>query len=343
MHRIKNFFVALWRISNNTITNYQRDKVSGIGAALAYYTIFSLPAVIIIMVGLIGFFYGQAATEGRIYAELHTIIGSETAEQIQKAVQYIGSPSEGRWATILGFAFLLYVSTTIFFTIQEALNRVFAVTAPVPPKLNILWTVINRLISFGMILLICILFVAAILLNTLIAQLAHFIHGNEIIVMSYLPDFLARWVPFLAGYLMFFIRIISSIFTLSLFFYCVYTILPAVRIGWRYAWSGAVFSGVFFWLGQELMSFYLSRVSAVSAYGAAGSLIVLLVWVYYSAQLVFIGAEFIKALCLYRGVSILPKSFAQRLNNSSPAKTDENQTNATNSGEGTETKQSTTT
>jgi membrane protein len=313
MHRIKKFFVAFWRISNSTVTNYQRDKVSRMGAALAYYTIFSLPAIIIIMVGLIGFFYGQAAVEGRIYGELHTIIGSDTAKQIQKAVQYIGSPSESWWATVIGFSFLVYVSTSIFFIIQEALNTVFDVKAPRPPKLNILWTVINRLISFGMILLVCILFVAAILLNTVIAQLAHFVHGNEIVVMSYLPDVLSPWVPFLAGYLMFFIRIISSIFTLSLFFYFLYTILPAVKISWRYAWSGALFSGVFFWLGQELMSFYLSRVSAVSAYGAAGSLIVLLVWVYYSAQLVFIGAEFIKALCVYRQVQILPKAFAQRL------------------------------
>lgn len=311
--KLKRFFVALWKISNDTITQYQRDRVARMGAALAYYTIFSLPAIIIIMVGLIGFFFGQDAVEGRIYTELHTVIGSDSAEQIQKAVKYIGTPRESWWATVIGIGFLVFVSTGIFFVIQEALNTVFNVKAPTPPKMSILWVVINRLISFGMILLVCLLFVTAIILNAVVAQVVHFVQGNEALVASYLPDFLANWIPFVSGYFLMIIRISSSIFILSLFFFLIYKILPAVNISWRYAAAGALFAGVFFWLGQELMSIYLSNVSAVSAYGAAGSLIILLLWVYYSAQLLFIGAEFIKALCRYRGVVILPKNFAERL------------------------------
>jgi membrane protein len=312
--KLKRFFIGLWKVSNDSITQYQRDKVAHMGAALAYYTIFSLPAIIIIMIGLIGFFYGQDAVEGRIYTELHTVIGSETAEQIQKAVTYIGTPRESWWATIIGLGFLVFVSTGIFFVIQEALNTVFNVKAPTPPKMSILWVIINRLISFGMILLVCALFVTAIILNTVVAQVAYFVEGNELFVASYLPDFLANWVPFVSSYFLMFIRIAASIFILSLFFFLVYKILPAVNIGWRYATAGALFAGVFFWLGQELMGIYLGHISAVSAYGAAGSLIILLLWVYYSSQLLFIGAEFIKALCRYREVVILPKNFAERLN-----------------------------
>ncbi len=318
---------AVWWVSQDTIDQYLKDRVLRMGAALAYYTIFSLPALLIIVIGLVGFFFGEAAVEGRIYAELHTVLGEEVATQLQLVVKGLGNSSQNGWAAIIGAGFLIFVATGIFYVIQEALNIVFGVEAA-PPLRNtgssIVWQIVNRLLSLGMIALLCAIFIGSILLNSVVGHLSAFITNNQHWLEANLPNFLAEWIPFFTGYLLLFIRIFASLFLLSLFFLSLYKILPAVRLHWRKAWAGAWAAAVLFWLGQELMGLYLSYVGLISAYGAAGSLIVLLLWVYYSSQVVFLGAEFTKSLYRYQNIAIEPKAFSNKLRKSGePQKNDE--------------------
>ncbi|MCH2043674.1 MAG: YihY/virulence factor BrkB family protein [Saprospiraceae bacterium] len=309
-----------YTVLKNTIQYYQRDKVHRMGAALSYYTIFSLPAIIIIIIGLVGFFLGDAAVRGEIYGFLEKDIFSDNknvAAQIENAVRNIGTTSTNWWATVLGIGFLIFVATNIFYAIQEALNSIFQVEE-VPSKVKILQIVINRFLSFGMILSIGLLLIISILANALLLTVTDFILNQKEALASGLPDGLDFIVPYLdyfTSYFFVFLNLGVSIFLIACFFAALYKILPAVKLAWRHIIYGALFSAVLFWIGELVIGIYLSKAGVISAYGAAGSLIVLLIWVYYSSQLVFLGAEFIKAYCNYKEIPIEPKVFAKRLQN----------------------------
>lgn len=316
----KNRLVPSYIVLKNTIKYYQRDRVHRMGAALSYYTIFSLPAIIIIIIGLVGFFLGEAAVRGEIYGFLEKDIFSDNknvAAQIENAVRNIGTTSTNWWATVLGIGFLIFVATNIFYVIQEALNTIFQVEE-VPSKVKVLQIIINRFLSFGMILSIGLLLVFSILANALLLTVTDFILNQKEALASELPESLGFLVPYLnyfTSYFFVFLNLGVSIVLIACFFAALYKILPAVKLAWRHIIYGALFSAVLFWIGELLMGFYLSKAGVITAYGAAGSLIVLLIWVYYSSQLVFLGAEFIKAYCDYKDIPIQPKSFAKRLQN----------------------------
>jgi len=312
--RVLNFFKAAYAIIYATIVGYTQDKVLRIGAALAYYTIFSLPALLIIVIGLVGFFYGEAAIQGQVYTQLKEFLGEEVALQIENAVKSTGSTQQNWWATLLGIAFLAFVATGIFQVIQEALNIIFGMEVS-PPKISksIILEIINRLLSLTMILILCSLFIVSIVLNTILMQVTGFISDNSASLIANMPNNLSLLNPYiesLTGYLLSFIKFAASIVLTGSFFALIYKILPAAKLSWGKACMGALVAALLFWLGQILMGYYLAMVSIISAYGAAGSIIVLLLWVYYSSQLLFIGAEFIKAYTHYKGESIEPKPFA---------------------------------
>lgn len=316
----------IYTVIRNTIQNYQKDGVMRLGAALSYYAIFSLPALIVVIIGLVGFFLGEAAVRGEVYSSLVEVVGSDAASQIQNAVKNIGTTETNWWAAVIGVGVLIFVATGVFYVMQEALNKVFKVEE-VPRKLKfslkILEVIINRVLSLGMVLSVGALLVVSILSNAILLEVSTYVTENEAYVISKIPrafDFLIPYLHYLTGHFLVFLNLGLSIFLISLFFFMIYNILPAVKVKWRYLWAGAVFAGTLFWIGEMLMGFYLSNTSVISAYGAAGSLIVLLIWVYYSAQLVFLGAEFIKALCAYKGVDIAPKEFAILLEKASTPK-----------------------
>jgi membrane protein len=312
--KILTFIKAAYQIVYDTITGYTQDKVLRIGAALAYYTIFSLPALIIIVVGLVGFFYGEAAIQGQVYAQLQDFLGENVALQIENAVKSTGSSQQNWWATLLGICFLAFVATGIFQVIQEALNIIFGMEVT-PRKISksIILELINRLLSLTMILTLCSLFIVSIVLNTILLQITGFIRYNSEDLIANMPvnlTFLNPYIAHLTGYLLSFIQFAASIVLTSSFFALIYKILPAAKLSWSKAFLGALVAALLFWLGQILMGYYLATVGIISAYGAAGSLIVLLLWVYYSSQLLFIGAEFIKAYSKYKGEQLNPKPFA---------------------------------
>jgi membrane protein len=309
---IRRFLRPIYIVLRNTIRFYTEDKVQRMGAALAYYTIFSLPAILIIIIGLVGFFLGDAAVEGRVYDWIVDLVGQGAAEQIEIAVQNIGTSNTNWWATIIGIGVLIFIATNIFYALQATLNIIFGVQE-VPRKVKFLQMIINRVLSFGMILSIGALLIVSILLNGLTLAISRYIQTHQEWATEQLPESWGPLVDYFTDNFLVFLNLGLSIFLIALFFMLMYKILPAVNLRWRQIWAGSIFAAILFWLGQLLIGYYLSNAGMISAYGAAGSLIVLLIWVYYSSQLIFIGAEFIKALSQYRGIIIRPKGFARQL------------------------------
>lgn len=316
---MKTFFPKTTTLVLNTISAYQSNHVPRLGAALAYYTIFSLPALIIIIVGIINMVFRGTNFEERLYGEIGDLLGTDTANQIETAVAYLGSPAESTWATLLGILIAIYVATSIFFIIQEALNTIYNVQTA-PPKMGIIWMLINRIISLGMVLIFSVLLIAAILINTVVGQLSSYVGKNEAFLKEILPDVSHDWLPFMTSSFLFTLRTGVTIFLLTCFFFLIYYVLPAVKVRFKYTLIGAVAVAFFFWIGQELLNYYLNTVAAISAYGAAGSLIILLLWVYYSAQLIFLGGAFIKSYAEFKGDELKPKKFARMIHNHSNKK-----------------------
>lgn len=305
----------IYSITSNTIQSYSHHKVFRLGAALAYYTIFSLPAIIIVIVGLVGFFLGEAAVHGEVYLFLVEFVGPEAAEQVENAVINIGTPETNWWATVFGVGVLIFVATGVFYALQDTLNHIFEVKS-VPTRVRVLEVLINRVLSLGVVVSIGGLLLLSIILNALLLEMSNFIGGNKVFLHERLPDFLIPYMDYLTDYFLVFLNLGISVFLVTLFFAMLYKILPAVKLKWKYIWLGAFFAAILFWLGQLVMGIYLSRTSVISAYGAAGSIIVILIWVSYSSQLVFLGAEFIIATCNYYEVEIKPKKFARALQRS---------------------------
>jgi membrane protein len=309
---IRRFLRPIFIILRNTIQGFLSDKVSRMGASIAYYTIFSLPAFIIIVIALVGFFLGEAAVEGRIYSALVGFVGEQPAVQIQNAVQNIGSHSTNWWMTLLGFGFLVFIATNIFYAMQETLNKIFGVEE-VPQKVKLIQVLINRVLSFGMILSIGALLILSVIINGLLFAMTKYVQTNKIWMHEHLPKKLGPAITYLSDNFLVAVNLGFSIALITIFFVLLYKILPAVKLRWRFIWAGSLFAAVLFWIGQILIAYYLQSAGVINAYGAAGSLIALLIWVYYSALLIFIGAEFIKSYCQFRGVVIKPKGFAKML------------------------------
>jgi len=307
---IRKFIRPVFIVLGNTVKNFIRDRVSHMGASIAYYTIFSLPAILIILIAIVGFILGDAAVEGRVYSTLVEFVGENPAVQVQNAVKKIGNHSKNWLMTILGFAFLIFIATNIFHAMLSTFNRIFSVVQS-DQRISFLQILINRALSFGMVLSIGLLLIFSILMNGILFAIAHYVQSNKAWMMNYFPAELSPYIAYFSDNFLVFLNQGISIVLLTIFFSMLYKILPAVKLRWRFVLAGAFFSSVLFWLGQLLMGYYLKSAGVINAYGAAGSLIAILIWVYYSAQLVFFGAEFIKSLCQYRGVVIRPKAYAR--------------------------------
>lgn len=316
--RCPRFIEPAWTVFRLSIRYFQEDKVHRMGAALAYYTIFSLPAILVIIIGLVGFFLGEAAVQGQIYTALEQQIfknNPEVARQIENAVRSIGTQSQNWWATMLGIGFLVFIATNIFYAMQETLNRIFRVEE-VHQRVAFLRMLINRVLTFAVIMSIGGLVIISILLNTIVAQITNWVNGDGQQWIESIPErleFLTPYLAYLSDSFLISLNLGVSLFIFGLFVVLLYKILPAVHLRWSYALWGAFWVSWLFAIGQMLLSYYLSKTGTVSAYGAAGSLIILLIWVYYSAQLFFWGAEFIRAMYEYKKEFMPAKLFAHKM------------------------------
>lgn len=254
-------------------TEFGEDKAQRLGAALAYYTIFSLAPLLLIAISIAGMVFGREAAQGQIFGQLSGVLGPQAAETVQAMVKSAAKPKSGTIATIVGIVTLLFGAAGVFGQLKDALNTIWNVEPK--KKGGILSMIKDRFLSFAMVFGTGFLLLVSLVLDASVAAAGHFL-GNR------LPGGEALWQV---------VQIIVSLAVVTLLFALIFRFLPDIHPAWHDVWFGAVFTAVLFVLGKFALGIYLGKSAVGSSYGAAGSLVVLLLWVYYSAQILFFGAE----------------------------------------------------
>ena len=264
-----------WALIKAAVKAWVDDYAPSMGAALSYYTVFSLAPVLLIVISVAGLIFGAEAARGEIFDQLRGLMGADAAKAIEDILTSVDKPKEGITATVVGLVILFIGATTVFGELQDALDRIWR--APQRDKTRGWWRLIReRLLSFGMILGIAFLLIVSLVLSAAISALGKWWSGA---FGSW--EVLAQVVNFVLGYLV-----------TTLAFAMIYKIMPRVKIRWHDVWLGAAVTALLFTVGRFLIGLYVGKSGIASGYGAAGSLIVILVWVYYSAQIFLLGAEF---------------------------------------------------
>ena len=286
-------------ILKESFSDFMQDDCMDSAAALSYYTIFSLPAILVLMLLLVSSVMDPTDVRGGLQSQLQSLMGPTAGEQIRTIIQQAEQkPSNGLIPTLLGIAGLLFGATGAFGQLQKALNRAWNVK-PDPHQGGIKNFLTKRLFSFGMILVVAFLLLVSLVVSATLSGL-----GDKL--ESFLPSGLSE--PLLQV-----VNLVISFGVIVLLFAALFKVLPDAQISWRSVWVGAAVTAALFVLGKFLIGFYLGRTNPGQAYGAAGSLAVLLLWVYYSALILLLGAEFTETWAMRRGEGIEPEPGAVRV------------------------------
>ena len=283
------------RLIKETYIEWNDDDPWRQSAVVAYYAIFSLPALLIIVVTIAGSIFGEAAVQGRLSSEIGTMIGPDAAEEVETMLSNAYQQQSSVLATIIGIAVLLFGATGVFYQLQQSLNNIWEVEANKDAGIKKL--VKDRVSSFGVILVIGFLLLISLMLTTALTALSDFI-------TQHLPDYLL-YVFYIANF-------IISLGVITLLFAMIFKILPDVELEWRTVWVGAVVTTILFIIGKYGLSFYFGKANPGSAYGAAGSVILILLWVSYSCLILFFGAEFTQVYARTYGHPIQPSKHAKK-------------------------------
>lgn len=281
------------KVTINTFTGFINDKGLKLSAALAYYTVFSLAPLLLLMISLAGLVLGREAIQGKIFGELRGLIGTDAAWQIQEMIRNIELSGKSTFAFITGAITLLLGATSIFGEIQDSINIIWKVKAK--PKKGWLKLIKDRLLSSSLVISLGFLLVVSLVLNG---------------VLLALTDRLMRILPQITVLLAEVINAAFSFLVITTLFGAIFKVLPDVKIKWKDVRAGAFFTACLFMLGRFLIGLYISASGTGTTFGAAGSLIVILVWVYYTAAILYIGAEFTQVFAEYKGHSIEPADYA---------------------------------
>jgi membrane protein len=288
---IKNFLSyvrPLWILFRDTFAKWSRDNASQLGAALAFYTIFSLAPIFIIIVAIVGLILGKESVRLYLLAELTEVLGPNNADYVMSTIQTGYQAGSGLMATIIAIFLMLLGATTICVILKNALNAIWgAKNCPSGP----LHMLKDRLLSLLVIVFTGVFIFLSMVISSFIATASIYL-SNYITI----PVSLLGWLD----------NIVSTVL-LALLFGILFKVLPDVKISWGDVWIGGALTAILFALGKYLLGLYLARSTVSSAYGAAGSLVVILLWVYYSAQIIFFGAEFTQVYAEKYGSRIVPK------------------------------------
>jgi membrane protein len=266
---------AHWQLVKAAAQSWIDDYAPSMGAALAYYTMFSIAPLLLIVISVAGLVFGEEAARGEIFAQLRLLMGDEGAKAVEGLVQSVNQPAKSTFATIAGVGVLLIGATTVFGELQNALDRIWR--APARDTTNGLWSLVrSRLLSFGMILGLGFLMIVSLIFSAALAALEK------------------QWAPLVEGWatLAQALNFIISLALVTVVFAMIYKLMPRVNIAWHDVWIGAAVTSLLFAIGKFLIGMYIGRSGVTSGFGAAASLAVMLVWVYYSAQIFLLGAEY---------------------------------------------------
>ena len=289
----KDYLKQFWKVLVATFNNFSDDNGLKLSASLAYYTVFSIAPLLILIIALAGLFLGQDAATQKLYPQIQHYVGSDAAKQIQGMLKNLQLSGKTGTAVVIGVITLLLGASSIFIEIQDSLNRIWRVKAK--PKRGWVKLLQNRFLSFSLIISLGFLLLVSLAVNLLIAALQ-----NQI----------THFLPSVTGRIIQVINLGITLTVISVLFGIIFKFLPDVKIKWKDVRSGAIFTAILFILGQYVISLYITYTAKSSAYGAAGSLIVILVWIYYTAAILYIGAEFTQVYAEAIGSHIEPAEYA---------------------------------
>ena len=286
-------FKGIWQVLKESFSGFSQDNVTKLSGSLAYYTVFSLGPLLVVIISLCGIFLGREAVEGKIFSQLDNFVGHDTALQLQEIIKNAFVGGKGKIAAIIGIITLLIGATTVFGDIQDSINRIWGLKAK--PKRGWLKMLQNRFLSFSIIISLGFLLLVSLGVSAIIEALS---------------TRLKAAYPDVAVIVFYIVDLLLTLIITALIFGVIFKVLPDAKIKWKDVMAGAITTALLFMLGKFAISFYIGKSNVGSTYGAAGSLVILLLWVYYSAIILYFGAEFTKAYAIKYGSEIHPNEYA---------------------------------
>ncbi|MGB3076564.1 MAG: YihY/virulence factor BrkB family protein [Chitinophagales bacterium] len=291
--KIMHLLAFIYKLLKKTVEEFIEDHAIKYSAALAYYTIFSMAPAILIIMSLLGFFFGRQAIEGEVYGQINSLVGMQAALQIQDMIKNINLTQDTLFATAVGAALLLIAASGIFGEIQDSINSIWGIKAK--PKRGLLKLLINRLLSFSMLVTIGFILTVTLMISALVNLLSTAI-GN--------------YFPGITLYFLFAFNNLLTMVAITALFTIIFKILPDAVIKWRFVIVGALVTTGLFMIGKFVIGYYLTKSNIASIYGAAASIMIIIVWVYYNAIILYFGAEFTQVYTQLIGGKITPKKYA---------------------------------
>ena len=273
--------------------SWNRNDPWARSATIAYYALFSLPSLLIIVVSTAGYFFGKEAVQGRVTEEIGDFIGPESAKDVENMIANAALTDSSTITLIFGFGVLVFGATGVFFQLKSSMNNIWNVTA----KKDSVWRMlINRVISFGMVLVLGLLLLISLVISTL---------------LSVVQDYLAAISPDVTSFMIGTLNFIISFALIASLFAAIFKWLPDVKLRWKTTYLGAGLTTILFLVGEYLIGFYFGQSDPASVYGGASSVVLILLWVYYSCLIVFYGAEFTVQYALHKNEKVEPNDYAE--------------------------------
>ena len=289
----REFYKKLPKVLLATFKGFGEDKGLKLSASLAYYTLFSIGPLLLLLMSLASIFYGGDAIQNKLFGELNGLLGTSAATQVQEIVKNITFSGKTKFALVASIITLVIGATSVFIEIQDSLNMIWKLKAK--PKKGWVAFLKNRLLSSSLIISLGFLMIVTLLVNGAIEALM---------------DILQRKFNSIAEILMYVINLIITFVVITILFGIIFKFLPDAKIKWKHVKTGAIFTAILFMTGRYLIGLYIRQTATESTYGAAGAVVVLLVWIYYSAVILYIGAEFTQVYAEAFGGSIEPAEYA---------------------------------
>ncbi|MEI9946234.1 MAG: YihY/virulence factor BrkB family protein [Chitinophagaceae bacterium] len=285
----------LWKALKQSFLDIFNKRILKLSAALAYYTLFSLPGLLIVIIWVSDIFYGHQIVEGAVYGQIATLIGPDAATQVQQTMSNAIVLSQSKIATIIGVTTLVFGASGIFGEIQDSINLIWNLKSKPKKGRGWLKLIVNRLLSFSMVISLGFLLLVSLLINSLMD-----------IFISKLTSVFPQTEVFVA----YAVNLVLNFLITSFLFALIFKVLPDAKIKWKHVRAGAFATAALFMVGKFLIGLYLGQNRMTSIYGAAGSVILILLWVYYSAVILYFGAAYTRAYAIESGSNIYPNSYA---------------------------------
>jgi membrane protein len=283
----------IWKMLQNAFNGFLDHKVTKLSGSLAYSTVFSMAPLLIVLISLCSIFLGRQAAEGKVYKYLGDFLGHDSALQLQDIIRKANISGNNNTAMIIGIIILLVGATSVFAEIQDSINTIWGIKPK--PKKGWLKLLQNRLLSFSVLIGLGFILLVSLVVTSLIDSLS---------------NHLKALFPNITVVLFYILNQVITLIIVTLMFGVIFKVLPDARIKWKDVVAGAVVTAILFMIGKFAISFYISKSNIGSTYGAAGSLIVVLLWIYYSSIILYFGAEMTKAYAVEYGSPIRPNEYA---------------------------------